>query len=156
MALAALVAWSAGQKSRSVVLRINLPDTLMRQSDWHPQDPVNFQVSASDKTSIFVLTTGIQVKKERGWETQNEIWCGEIWRLETGKTQTLGLKPPQSGEWRAFLKYGSEVNGPQKLAWQMREALKLHSFSNWTGKAWGGGRYRGTFQLFSQEIGSDL
>jgi hypothetical protein len=35
---------------------------------------------------------------------------------------------------------------------QIREAWILRSFTNWTGKAWGGGHYRGQFMLFSDKF----
>jgi len=35
---------------------------------------------------------------------------------------------------------------------QLREAWKIKSFSNWTGKAWGGGRYSGSYELFSEVV----
>jgi hypothetical protein len=64
----------------------------------------------------------------------------------------LCVERPEAETWRVYIRYGKEIRGFSLLKAQLQEAWKIKSFSNWTGKAWGGGRFRGSYELFSEEI----
>ena len=51
-----------------------------------------------------------------------------------------------------YLRYGTEMKGVPLIKAQLREAWLNRSLSNWTGKAWGGGRWSGANELFSDEF----
>ena len=54
--------------------------------------------------------------------------------------------------WRAYVRYGTEMKGPPSWKARLREAWKIRSFSNWTGKVRGGGRFSGQNECFSEEF----
>ena len=111
-----------------------------------------FHLVSSEDTAILVLATGVQVLTSSGWKTQTEDYRGEIWRLKAGQPKEVCVERPGNTTWRAFLRYGFEMHGVPVLKAQVREAWVLKSFSNWTGQAWGGGRFHGNEELFSEEI----
>jgi len=113
---------------------------------------VEFHVDCSRDTSIFVLATGVQVHGSSGWQTVYEESRGDIWRLKSGIVREVCVERPESNSWRAFIRYGTEMRGWSLLRAQLKEAWILHSFSNWNGKPWGGGRWSGAFELFSDEV----
>ena len=125
-------------------------DDLRRKYD--PRNRVEFRVSSTQDTSIFVLATGVQVRTPSGWKTEAEEYRGEIWRLKAGILREVCAERLPSETWRAYVRYGTEMKGPSLLRAQLREAWVLRSFSNWTGKPWGGGRWSGSYELFSEEV----
>jgi hypothetical protein len=46
----------------------------------------------------------------------------------------------------------TEIKGLSLFKARLREAWILRSYSNWTGKAWGGGRCSGSCEVFSEEV----
>jgi hypothetical protein len=62
------------------------------------------------------------------------------------------VEPPRSAPWRAYIRYGKELKGRALLIVQLHEAWQIRSFSNWTGKAWGGGRFGGSYVTFSEDV----
>jgi len=125
-------------------------DDLRRKYD--PPKRVEFRVCTTQDTSIFVLATGIQFRTASGWKCEAEEYRGEIWRLKAGIPREVCVQRSPSETWRAYVKYGIEMKGPPLLRAQLREAWILRSFSNWTGKPWGGGRWSGSYELFSEEV----
>ena len=119
------------------------------------QDPVRggqLHVTCSEDTSIWVLESGVQVHTPSGWQTRIEDYRGEIWRLKAGMAREVCVERPYAAMWRAYIRYGTEMRGTALLKAQLREAWLTRSFSNWTGKAWGGGRFRGTRELCGAPI----
>ena len=116
---------------------------------YPPSRRIDFRVTCVEDASIFVLATGVQVYTPSGWRVFSEENRGEIWRLKPGVQCEVCVEGPQQERWRAFVRYGREMNGPSLLTAQIKEAWKIRSFSNWSGKAWGGGRFIGAFELFS-------
>lgn len=125
-------------------------DDLRRKYD--PRIRAEFRVSTAQDVSIFVVSTGVQVHTQSGWKTEAEEYRGEIWRLKAGTQKEVCIERPHSQTWRAYVRYGSEMKGLPLLRAQMREAWILRSLSNWTGKAWGGGRWSGSCEIFSEEV----
>jgi len=50
------------------------------------------------------------------------------------------------------VRYGAQMKGPPLLKAQLREAWLTQSFTNWSGQAWGGGRFSGANVFFSEEF----
>lgn len=129
------------------------PDFLREK--WAAERREEFQVTARRPTAIFVQTTGVQVRRESGWETIFEEPRNEIWRLKPGVVQQFFVERPATETglgWRAFVRYGSEMSGPPLWRAQLREVWRTRSFSNWNGQAWGGGRFSGDRELFAEEV----
>ena len=110
---------------------------------------VSFHVASSRDTSIFVLATGVQVHTAAGWQNFSEEYRGEIWRLKSGVEREVCVERPQEEMWRAYIRYGTELKDASLWSAQLKEAWITRSFSNWTGRAWGGGRWSGADELFS-------
>lgn len=127
-----------------------VPDDLRQKYD--PRSRVEFRVSSTQDVSIFVLATGVQVQTQSGWKTEAEEYRGEIWRLKAGTQKEVCVERPETGIWRTYVRYGTEMKGMPLLKAQMREAWILRSFSNWTGKPWGGGRWSGSYEIFSEGV----
>ena len=125
-------------------------DDLRRKYD--PRKRVEFRVSSTQDSSIFVWATGVQFRTALGWKSEAEEYRGEIWRLKAGIPREVCVERSPSETWRAFVRYGTEMKGPSLLRAQLREAWILRSFSNWTGKPWGGGRWSGSYEIFSEEV----
>jgi hypothetical protein len=119
---------------------------------YPPTHRAEFHVQTSQNTSVFVLATGVQTYTPTGWHTVSEEYRGEIWRLNPGVAREVCVDRPEADAWRAYVRYGTEMKGISLLSAQLKEAWKIRSFSNWTGKAWGGGRWSGTYELVSDEI----
>lgn len=136
-----------GSDSATVIL----PD--FYQLKYSPDQRAGFHVSSSRSVAVFVFSTGVQVRTESGWQVYSEEPRNEIWRLTPGTAQDLFVEIPekQAGEvWRAYVRYGTEMHGLRLFGAQVREAWRIRSFRNWTGKAWGGGRFSGQDELFSE------
>lgn len=130
-----------------------LPDFFQRK--YSPAQRAQFHVSSSKPAAVFVLATGVQIRTDSGWQPYSEEPRNEIWRLKPGTAQDMFVEIPemQTEEiWRAYIRYGTEMHGPPLLRAQVREAWSIRSFRNWTGKAWGGGRFSGQYELFSEEF----
>jgi hypothetical protein len=127
-----------------------VPDELRRKYD--PRRRVEFRLSTTHDTSIFILETGVQVATASGWKTEFQEYRGEIWRLKAGDAREVCVEGAPSEIWRAYVRYGTEMKGIPLLRAQLREAWILRSFSNWTGKPWGGGRWSGSHELFSEKV----
>ncbi len=128
--------------------------------DWYEQkySPVQrakFHVTASQPMAIFVLATGVEVRTDSGWAPFSEERRNEIWRLKPGLAGEMFVERPQRATglpWRAYVRYGTEMKGPRLWKWQLRAAWQDRSFTNWTGQAWGGGRFNnGGNELLSEE-----
>ena len=117
-----------------------------------PARRVAFLVNSVRDTSVFVLATGVQVHTPAGWHSIYEENRGEIWRLKSGIPREVCVERPEGEAWRAYVRYGTEMKGASLLSVQLREAWNDRSFSNWTGKAWGGGRWSGACETFSEEF----
>lgn len=128
-----------------------IPDDLRQK--YSPARRVEFLVSSSKDTPIFLLATGVQVHTSSGWQISSEEYRGEILRLKPGLLREVDVERPDAEMWRAYIRYGTEMKGLPLIKAQLREAWLTRSLSNWTGKAWGGGRWSGSFQLFSAEFG---
>ena len=126
-----------------------VPDDLRQK--YSPARRVEFHVACSNDTSIFLLATGVQVLTPSGWQMLSEEYRGEIWRLKSGGAREVCVERPEAATWRAYIRYGTEMKGVRLIKAQLREAWLKRSLSNWTGKAWGGGRWSGTYELFSGE-----
>jgi hypothetical protein len=122
---------------------------------YDPKRRMVFQVVASQTTSVFALATGVQVRGSSGWRTVYEEYRGEIWRLKPGMAREVCVERPEGENWRAYVRYGNEMKGVSLLRAQLKEAWKIRSFTNWTGRAWGGGRWGGRYELFSEEVSGD-
>ena len=48
--------------------------------------------------------------------------------------------------------YGPEIKGPLLWKWQLLGAWQSRSLSNWSGQAWGGGRFGVMNEWFSGEF----
>ena len=122
---------------------------------YSPAQSAEFHVTSSQPVAIFVLATGVQIRTDPGWKAFSEEPRNEIWRLKPGIAREMFVERPQKGPeqiWRAYVRYGTEMQGPPLWKAQLREAWKIRSFANWTGKAWGGGRFTGANELFSEEF----
>lgn len=112
-------------------------------------------MTSSEPIAIFVLATGVQILTDTGWQKFSEEPRNEIWRLKPGTAQEMFVERPEKEReqaWRAYVRYGAEIQGWPLLKAQLQEAWKIRSFNNWTGKAWGGGRFRGSNEFFSAEF----
>ncbi len=127
-----------------------VPDDLRQK--YSPTRRVEFHVACSHDTSIFLLASGVQILTPTGWQMLSEEYRGEIWRLKSGVAREVCVERPEAAMWRAYLRYGTEMKGVPLIKAQMREAWLNRSLSNWTGKAWGGGRWSGANELFSDEF----
>jgi hypothetical protein len=135
--------------NRSPVLdNLRLKFALARRGEFH-------LVSAED-ASILVLATGVQVLRPSGWQTESEEQRMEIWRLKAGRPVEACVERPVNETWRAFVRYGFEMHGTPLLKAQVREAWLLRSLTNWTGQAWGGGRFHGSVEVFSDTIEDEV
>lgn len=92
----------------------------------------------------------MQLLTPSGWQTESEDQRNEIWRLEAGRPVEACVERTAAGTWPSFVRYGVELRGAPLLKAQVREAWILRSLSNWTGQAWGGGRFHGSVELFSE------
>jgi hypothetical protein len=75
--------------------------------------------------------------------------------MKPGIEREMVVERPQKGTeqiWRAYVGYATEMQGPPLWKAQLREAWKIRSFANWTGKAWGGGRFSGRNEFLSEEF----
>ena len=131
--------------------RSNIVYDDLRQK-YDPTHRAQFHVSCTQDTSIFVLETGVQVHTASGWQTLFDDYRGEIWRLKAGMAREVCVERPPAELWRAYIRYGTQMRGTSLLKAQLREAWLTRSFSNWKGRAWGGGRWSGTYELFSDPI----
>ena len=127
-----------------------VPDELRQK--YSTTKEVAFHVTCSRANSIFVLATGVQILTPSGWRTISEEYRSEIWRLSSRVAREVCVERPDAASWRAYLRYGTEMKGVSLIKAQLREAWLTRSFSNWTGKAWGGGRWSGANELLSKEI----
>jgi hypothetical protein len=132
-----------------------VPDGLRQM---YPDPRGWFHLESRRGASIAVLATGVQILTDSGWETQPTSLDhrGEIWRLRSGIPREFCVEHPHwgrwGGTWRAYVRYAGEMKGPRLWYWQLRGAWADRSFTNWTGKAWGGGRFAGDHQLVSETI----
>jgi hypothetical protein len=111
---------------------------------YHPEQRAEFHVTSSQPVAIFVRATGVQIRTDSGWQSFSEEPRNEIWRLNPGIARECFVERPQSQAeqiWRAYIRYGTEMKGPPLWEAQLREAWLIRSFTNWTGQAWGGGRF---------------
>lgn len=122
---------------------------------YDPAKRAEFHVTSSQPVAIFVVTTGVQIRTDSEWEPFSEETRHEIWRLKPGTAREIFVGRPQKEvkeTWRAYVRYGTEMKGPPLWKAQLREAWLMRSFTNWTGKAWGGGRFNGRHEFYSEEF----
>lgn len=130
-----------------------LPDFFRQKHS--PAQRAEFRVTCSEPIAVAVWATGVQVHTEAGWVAFSEEPRNETWRLTPGMARELFVERPPPGSrqmWRVCVRYGTEMSGPPLLKAQLWEAWKIRSFSNWTGKAWGGGRFSGSYDLISKDF----
>jgi len=172
IAVATAFLWSSGDGSRTAkALRIdrqkignaasgvatpssNVVSDFFRLK-YSPAQRAAFHVTSSQPIAIFVLATGVQIRTATGWEAFSEEPRNEIWRMKPGIAREMVVERPQKGTeqiWRAYVGYATEMQGPPLWKAQLREAWKIRSFANWTGKAWGGGRFSGRNEFLSEEF----
>jgi hypothetical protein len=128
-----------------------LPDFFQRK--YPPGQRAQFHVSSSKPAAVFVLATGVQVLRQSEWQPYSEEPRNEIWRLQPGTAQDLYVEIPTKQTediWRAYIRYSREIHGLPLFKVQAREAWKTRTLTNWTGKAWGGGRFGGRYELFTK------
>ncbi len=114
-----------------------------------------FHVTSSQSIAIFVRATGVQIRTASGWQPFSEEQRNEIWRLKPGIARELFVERPEKEAeetWRVYVHYGVEMHGPPLWKAQLREAWRIRSITNWTGKAWGGGRFSGRNEFLSDEF----
>ena len=119
---------------------------------WFGRHAVRFYLSSTQTTAIFVHATGVEIHTNSSWTTFSEQTRNEIWRLQSGRPQEFFVDVPEGENWRAYIRYGTEMHGLPLLKVQIRGAWKERSFKNWTGKAWGGGRFEGQYELRTEEF----
>ena len=125
------------------------------ESKYPPEKRAGFNVLSTEPFPIFVLKSGVQVRTEAGWQTYSEEPRNEIWRLGPGTAKNMYVEIPEESSakvWRAYICYSTEMKGPALFKAQAREAWQIRSFSNWNGNAWGGGRFSGEYEFFSEEF----
>ena len=127
-----------------------VPDNYPR--GWFGLQTTTFHMTYTQAIAIFVISTGVQIHTDSGWKPFSEQPRNEIWRLKPGRPQEFFVDSPQREKWRAYVRFGREMSGPQLWYWQARGAWQDRSFTNWTGRAWGGGRFSGENELFSEEF----
>ena len=127
-----------------------VPDNYPRS--WFGPRTATFHLTGTETTAIFVRSTGVQIQTDSGWKPSSEQPRNEIWRLKPGCPQEMFVDSPQREKWRAYVRFGTEMRGPQLWYWQLRGAWQDRSFANWTGKAWGGGRFTGEKEMLSEEF----
>ena len=128
-----------------------VPDNWPR-SCFVPQ-AAKFHMTCTQTTAIFVLSTGVQIHTDSGWKPFSEQRRNESWRLKPGWPQEIFADSPQREKWRVFVRFSKEMRGPQLWYWQSRGAWQDRSFTNWTGKAWGEGRFKNKEnEFFSEEF----
>src|SRR5678816_966811 len=93
---------------------------------FDPRKRVEFLVTGTRNTSIFVLATGVQVRTPSGWKTEAEQSRGEIWRLKAGVSREVCVDRPTSETWRAYVRYGTEMKGLSLLRAQLRAVSYTH------------------------------
>jgi hypothetical protein len=168
IAVAAAFLWSSSQPQTLIGLRIDcvhesrspnglaapqanvVPDNYPRS--WFSPETAKFHMTYTQAAAIFVHSTGVQIHTDSGWKPFSEQPRNEIWRLKPGCPKEIFVDAPQGEKWRAYVRFGREMRGPQLWCWQSQEAWQNRSFTNWTGKAWGGGRFTGANELFSEEF----
>ncbi len=161
IAVATAFLWSRSQSQTLNGLRIDLvdetrglpqanvvPDNYPRS--WFSPHTAKFHMSSTQAAPIFVLSTGVQIRTDSGWKPFSEQPRNEIWRFKPGCPQEFFVDSPQQEKWRAYVRFGKEMRGPQLWYWQSRGVWQDRSFTNWTGRAWGGGRFAGENKLCSE------
>ncbi len=113
---------------------------------------VAFQLSSPEPCSIFLVSATVEAPEADGWKAAATFARNEIVRLKPNVPQEICVEPSASDPWRLSISYGTEMHGPRLFRLQLREAWILKSFSNWTGRAWGGGRFSGNWTLTSEEV----
>jgi hypothetical protein len=129
-----------------------IPDDIRMM--WAPENRVEFHISNPTNIAILVWTTGAQILTPTGWKTANEHQRNEIIRLKPGAARELCVERPHSytGPWRAVITYSTEMKGAPLLTANLMEAWNRRSFTNWNGKAWGGGKFSGSHELYTPEV----
>jgi len=126
------------------------------QKKYDPRRRVDFHVTSSRDTAIFVLATGVEIQTPSGWKVVLEEPRNEIWRMKSGLAREVYVDGQPRETWRAFVRCGTEMKGPAWLWAKLRDAWRTLSFSNRTVKSWGGGGpWSGSYELFSEEIEDD-
>ena len=106
-----------------------------------------FHLSSPVSCAIFFRQAEVQVPWANGWTTVTAYPRYEVIRLQPNVPYEFCVDSPRDGNWRILIRFGTEMKGIPLLRAQMREAWNLKSLSNWTGKAWGGGRFIGEFEM---------
>jgi len=125
------------------------------RSRYSAAQRAEFHVTSSQSIAIFVRATGVQIRTASGWQPFAEEQRNEIWRLKPGIARELFVERPEKEAeetWRVYVQYGAEMHGPPLWKAQLREAWRIRGFTNWTGKAWGGGRFSGRNEFLSDEF----
>jgi hypothetical protein len=131
-----------------------IPDDLLLKYSGSPSR-VDFHVVSTQEVAIFVQSTAVQVPTAKGWKIISDETRNEIWRLKPGVVQQVCVERPMAEGWRLYIHYAAEIHGHELLSANLREAWIIHSVSNWNGKAWGGGKFGGSFELVSEQIFSE-
>ena len=119
---------------------------------FDPRSRRAFHVTATRDCSIFVWESGVEILTSAGWKPAQKEYRGNIWRLTSGVPYEVCVERPESTDWRAYIHYAPELRGIDRLKRQVHVAWRSQSFSNWTGKAWGGGFFDGSNYLTGETI----
>jgi hypothetical protein len=145
----AAVCWSlARQEDELPLLQIRLAGKCSKPDFG----TVSFQLSCPEACSLFLTTATVEVPQSHGWRPAATYGRNEIVRLKPNIPHEICVDPPRSDDWRVSIAYGTEMHGLRFLQAQLREAWIIKSFSNWTGRAWGGGRFSGNWTSASEEV----
>ncbi len=118
-----------------------------------PSNIIHFRLTSRQDTTISVSFTGSQLKTPSGWEPASEEHRLETWRLTAGVPREICVeRPPTLGRWRAYVQYSKQLKGFALLKANLEEAWRYRSFTNWNGKSWGGGRWAGSYEIYSREF----
>jgi hypothetical protein len=149
LGLSAAACWSlVEQRERMPPLQIRFAGKCSKPD----YGTASFQLSCAKPCSIFLATATVEVPQRWAWRPETTYGRGEIVRLKANIPYEICVEPPRSGDWRVSISYGTEMHGSRLLLAQMREAWKIKSFSNWTGRPWGGGHFSGSWTLASEEV----
>jgi hypothetical protein len=134
----------------STVQTVVHPDYLRRK--FRPDLTATYWLQAPTNKAIALWVTGVEVHTDKGWVSYSEEDRHETVRLSAGVAQEICVEFPDYGEWRAYIRYAPELPWWPSFKAKLHEAYLTRSFANWSGRAWGGGRFGGSITQFSEVV----